>query len=400
MTPLSVYVHIPFCTIKCGYCDFNAYAGMHGLMPSYRDAVVRETAGWADVLAEHEVVTIGFGGGTPGEMPADHIGDIIAAIRGHAGAWREGEEVTLEANPGTTGFEHLLALREAGVTRLSLGVQSFDADELRFLDRIHSPEATEASLRLAREAGFESVSLDLMYGLPGQELARWQQNLRHAIALEPDHISIYALTVEDGTPLAFRVERGEVTPLDPDTVAEMYDLASDELEAAGFRQYELSNWAKPGHESRHNLAYWTDREYLGLGAGAHGYLRGERYENIAHPRAYIRALTGNGPGAAQVVARRERLAVAEAYQPDRPTAMFDWLTTQLRRTDGFEPSAFEAKFGVPLRDAAGPVLDECARAGWLEAGERVRLSRTGRQLHSEVAVRLLAHLRERFPAAA
>src|SRR5690606_5329592 len=224
-TPLSVYVHIPFCTIKCGYCDFNAYAGMHGLMPSYRDAVVRETAGWADVLAEHEVVTIGFGGGTPGEMPADHIGDITAAIRGHAGAWREGEEVTLEANPGTTGFEHLLALREAGVTRLSLGVQSFDADELRFLDRIHSPEATEASLRLAREAGFESVSLDLMYGLPGQELARWQQNLRHAIALEPDHISIYALTVEDGTPLAFRVERGEVTPLDPDTVAEMYDLA-------------------------------------------------------------------------------------------------------------------------------------------------------------------------------
>jgi len=399
MTPLSVYVHIPFCTIKCGYCDFNAYAGMHGLMPSYRDAVVREVVDWADVLANHEVVTIGFGGGTPGEMPAGQVGDIIAAIRRHAGAWRDGGEVTLEANPGTTAFEHFVALREAGVTRLSLGAQSFDADELRFLDRIHSPEATEASLRLAREAGFESVSLDLMYGLPGQDVDRWLRNLRHAIALEPDHISAYALTIEEGTLLARRVERGEVMPLDPDIVADMYDLASDELEAAGYRQYELSNWAKPGHESRHNLAYWTDREYLGLGAGAHGYLGGERYENIAHPRAYIAALTGGGAGM-RIVAGRERLSVADAYRPDRPTAMFDWLTMRLRRLEGFEAAEFEAKFDVPLTEAAGPVLEECARAGWLEIGEQVRLSRAGRQLHSEVAVRLLAHLRERFAAAA
>ena len=398
MKPLSVYVHIPFCTIKCGYCDFNAYAGMHGLMPSYRNALVREIAGWGDVLGRREVVTIGFGGGTPGEMPAEQIGEVVRAVRESSGAFTDDAEVSLEANPGTTSYRHFEGLRAAGVTRLSLGAQSFDTDELRFLDRIHSAEATEGSLQLAREAGFDSVSLDLIYGLPGQEMATWERNLRRAIELEPDHISAYALTVEEGTPLAFRVGRGEVTPLDGDLVAAMYDRASELLEAAGFRQYELSNWAKPGHESRHNLAYWIDREYLGVGAGAHGYLGGERYENIAHPRAYIAAFGPDG-GGRQEVGGGVRPAVAERYIPDRATALFDWLTLALRRIEGFAPEQFEARFGLGVEDAVGPVLDECERAGLLGRDGRVRLSRAGRQLHSEIAVRILAHLREQVVAA-
>lgn len=385
MRPIAVYVHIPFCTIKCGYCDFNAYAGMDALQPRYREAVLRDIASWADVFAGREVSTIGFGGGTPGEVPAAHIASIVAAIAAQA-PLAPGGEVTLEANPGTTTLAKLRDLRAGGVTRISFGAQSFDAAELRFLDRIHSPEATEASLRLAREAGFEHTNLDLIYALPGQTMAAWERTLRHAIDLAPGHISAYALTVEEGTPLARRVAKGEVVPCDADLAAEMYDRTGDLLEAAGYHQYELSNWALPGHESRHNAAYWTDTEYIGIGAGAHGYVAGERFENIAHPRAYIAAFEApHGPG--------ERPGVVNRYTPDPTTAIFDYLTMRLRLIDGFDARDFEAKFGVPLDDAAGPPLRECTEAGVLDVGERVRLTRAGRQLHSEVVARVLAYLR-------
>lgn len=388
MRPISVYVHIPFCTIKCGYCDFNAYAGMDALQPRYRDAVLRDIASWADVFRGREVATIGFGGGTPGEVPAAHIVRMVTAIAAQA-PLVPGAEVTLEANPGTTTLAKLRKLRAGGVTRVSFGAQSFDAAELRFLDRIHSPEATEASLRLAREAGFEHTNLDLIYALPGQTIDGWERTLRHAIDLAPGHISAYALTVEDGTALARRVAKGEVTPCDADLAAEMYDRTGDLLEAAGYRQYELSNWALPGHESRHNSAYWTDGEYVGIGAGAHGYMAGERFENIAHPRAYITAF--DAPAAAGA-----RPGVAARHAPDRTTAMFDYLTMRLRLIAGFPAHDFEAKFGVSLTEAAGPPLSECVAAGVLEFGDQVRLTRAGRQLHSEVMARVLAYLR-RWP---
>lgn len=385
MSPIAVYVHIPFCTIKCGYCDFNAYAGMDALQPGYREAVLRDIASWADVFAGREVRTIGFGGGTPGEVPAEHIASIVAAIAAQA-PLAPGAEVTLEANPGTTTLGKLRDLRAGAVTRVSFGAQSFDAADLRFLDRIHSPEATEASLQLAREAGFERTNLDLIYALPGQTVDGWERTLRHAIDLAPGHISAYALTVEEGTPLARRVAKGEVVPCDVDLAAEMYDRTGDLLEAAGYRQYELSNWALPGHESRHNSAYWTDGEYVGIGAGAHGYIAGERFENIAHPRAYIAALAA--PHAAGT-----RPGVVNRYTPDRTTAMFDYLTMRLRLIEGFDASDFEAKFGVTLYDAAGPPLRECAEAGVVALGERVRLTKAGRQLHSEVVARVLTYLR-------
>ena len=387
MKPLSVYVHIPFCTVKCGYCDFNAYSGLHSLRERYRDAVVAEVTHWRELLAASEVHTVAFGGGTPNEVPPSDIAAVLAAIRAASGAWTPGAEVSIEANPGTTTVEQLRELCAAGVTRISFGAQSFDADELRFLDRIHSPEATATSLELARAAGFESTNLDLIYGLPGQSLAAWEANLRHAIALGPDHFSCYALTVEEGTPLAARVARGEVTPVESDLAADMYDRAGEMLEAAGYRQYELSNWARPGHESRHNLAYWTDRDYLGLGAGAHGYLAGRRYEDIAHPRAYVEALeVGRSP-------------VANDYLPDVSTAMSDWLALRLRLIAGFEPADFAAKFAVPLLPLVSPVFAEFQEAGLLEVSPRVRLTARGRQLHGELAVRLMLHLREAAAAA-
>ena len=385
MKPLSVYVHIPFCTVKCGYCDFNAYAGMDGLKNSYGQGLVAEIEAWRHAFAGREITTIGFGGGTPGEMPSSAIARVVDAIRGQAPLSAD-VEISLEANPGTTDLDYLCALRNAGVNRISFGAQSFDAGELLFLDRIHSPQAIGAAVQLARRAGIPSVGLDLIYGLPGQRMATWLRSVDAAIEVAPDHISAYALTVEDGTPLGDRVARGEVLPLDSDSVADMYEAASDRLATAGYRQYEISNWARPGHESRHNQVYWTDEEYLGIGAGAHGYLGGERYENMAHPRAYIDTALSLTPSSSRPN------TVIRAYRPDQATQMFDWVTLALRRIEGFEAARFEQRFGISLADAVGEPLAECAVAGILEFGERVRLTSRGRLLHGEVAVRVLAHL--------
>ena len=381
--PLAVYVHIPFCVRVCGYCDFNTYAGMDAVKDAYTAAVVAEIEAWTPHIPEREVTSIAFGGGTPGEMPAESLVAIIEAVR-TAGPLAADAEVSLEANPGTTSAPALHALARAGVNRISFGAQSFDPSELAFLDRVHTPEATAASLHLAREAGIRSVNLDLMYGLPGQTPMAWQATLRHALDLAPDHLSLYALTVESGTPLDGRVERGEVTALDADAVAAMYEVAAEHLAAAGYGQYELSNWGRPGHESRHNRVYWTWGDYLGIGAGAHGFLDGERFENVAHPRAYIDAV------------RRDGRAIASAVHPDPATSMSDWLALRLRLVEGFEAAAFVETFGESLEAAAGSPLDACRAAGLLEeAGGRLRLTPRGRLLHNEVAVRVMLHLQER-----
>lgn len=381
--PLAVYVHIPFCVRICGYCDFNTYAGMDAVKDAYTAAVADEVAAWAPHIPGREVTSIAFGGGTPGEMPSESLVAIIDAVRA-AAPLAPDAEISLEANPGTTSAPALRDLAGAGVIRISFGAQSFDASELAFLDRVHTPEATAASLRLAREAGIPSVNLDLMYGLPGQTPADWQATLRHALDLAPDHLSLYALTVEPGTPFDGRVERREVTPLDPDAVAAMYETAAEHLAAAGYRQYELSNWARPGHESRHNRVYWTWGDYLGIGAGAHGFLDGERFENVAHPRAYIDAV------------RRDGRAIASAVHPDPATSMSDWLALRLRIVEGFEAAAFVETFGVSLEAAVGPPLEACHAAGLLEeSGGRLRLTPRGRLLHNEVAVRVMLHLQER-----
>ncbi|MGE0601351.1 MAG: radical SAM family heme chaperone HemW [Dehalococcoidia bacterium] len=385
MRSLAVYVHIPFCTVKCGYCDFNAYAGMDALKADYGRALVREIHHAAEILRGREISSIGFGGGTPGEVPAGDIAKVIEAVREH-GAFRPDIEISLEANPGTVTDSALRELQRAGINRLSLGAQSFRAAELKFLDRIHSPDATASSLRLARDAGIPSVGLDLIYGLPGQAIESWRASLQTAVALGPDHISTYALTVEPGTPLARRVARGEVIPLDEDLVVDQYELASSVLSAAGFQQYELSNWAKPGHQSRHNRTYWTDGDYLGIGAGAHGYHAGERYENIAHPRDYIAAV--NRPDAGPFPAMKDR------YIPAIDTAMSDWFALRLRLLEGFDPGEFADRFGVPVPAPVATVFREMCAAGVLASDPRIHLTARGRMLHGEVAARILAALQE------
>jgi oxygen-independent coproporphyrinogen-3 oxidase len=384
MKPISVYVHIPFCTVKCGYCDFNAYAGLDPLKPAYRAALLADVASWAPALEGRTVATIAFGGGTPGEVPPPHIADVIGAVRERAPVASDAE-VSLEANPGTTDAAALAGLRAAGVTRVSFGVQSFDAGELRFLDRIHSVEAAAACVALARSAGFESVGLDLIYALPNQSVAAWQATLRKAVSLAPDHISTYALTVEDGTPLGRRVRRGEVPVVEDDLAADMYEAVAGVLGPARYEQYELSNWARPGHRSRHNQVYWTDGEYIGIGAGAHGYVAGRRYENIAHPRDYI--------AASEASSGSDHPAVLRSYVPDPPTAICDWLSLRLRLVDGFAERLFTERFGCTLDSAVGEPLSRLVAAGVVERGlDNVRLTPRGRLLHAEASVQFLAHL--------
>lgn len=389
MKQFAVYVHIPFCTVKCGYCDFNAYAGMDRMKPQYEAAVLAELTSWAGAIGERSVSSIGFGGGTPGEMPAESIATVVSRI---VGLWplAPGAEVGLEANPGTSNEDHLSGLREAGVTRISFGAQSFSADELRFLDRIHSPEAIGASVRAARAVGFQSVGLDLIYGLPGQSDAAWRMNLDSAIALQPDHISCYSLTVEEGTGLAARVEGGEIELPTPDASADLYETAAEMLDANGFEHYELSNWSKPGHRSRHNLAYWTDRPYLGVGAGAHGYLDGFRYENVAHPRSYI-AACGNDLAARIDLDLRPGGAIAAVTPLERSVAIVDFIALRLRLVEGLELADFRQRFGVDLNDVAAPVISESLEAGLLdEQGGRIALTPRGRLLHGEFVARLMA----------
>lgn len=378
MNPLAVYVHIPFCTVKCGYCDFNAYAGMDRLKAEYATAVVREFDAWP-ALARHTVTSIAFGGGTPGEQPAADIARIIGEVARRAPLAPDAE-ISLEANPGTSHGDYFRDLRAAGITRLSLGAQSFHPGELRFLDRIHSAEAIGASVRLARAAGFESVNLDLIYGLPGSTVDSWLASIEQALVLDPDHLSLYALTVEEATPLGSAVASGRVEVPDSDAVADQYEAVSGLLGTNGFAQYELSNWARPGHQSRHNRTYWEHGEYLGLGAGAHGFFEGERYENIAHPRAYIEAATAGA-------------AVAIRYVPDRSTAIIDWLALRLRLLEGFHRDEFRAAFAVDLDTVLGEPLADGLSAGVLEyGGGRLRLSRRGRLLHGEIVARTLAYL--------
>jgi oxygen-independent coproporphyrinogen-3 oxidase len=384
---IGLYVHIPFCTAKCGYCDFNSYAGQEHLVPPYTGALLREAALWQKTVAGRPVETVFFGGGTPSLTPLDEMEQILSGLR-CVFAFAGDVEVSLEANPGRISREHLAGLRALGVNRLSIGVQSFDDDELLSLDRIHSSgDATEA-FRLARTAGFDNVNLDLIFGLPGQPLARWQRSLERALALAPEHLSLYALTVEDGTPLARQVARGKTPAPDPDMQAEHYEWTQDRLAAAGYEQYEISNWARPGRACRHNLVYWENRQYLGLGAGAHSHLDGKRFSNVLLPDRYIELVDASA--VADGEGRRAMRHVAGAEQVTHELAMADTMILGLRLNAGIDRSAFRARHGCDLDQIYGDVLSEFAGYGIAEpTATHVRLTRRGRLLSNELFQRLL-----------
>lgn len=385
--PLSLYLHIPFCDHKCSYCDFNSYAGLERMIPAFTAALVQELGAWSPEMAGRPVPTVFFGGGTPSLLPLDAMAQIMAAIRAGYGLEPDAE-VTLEANPGTVDQPYLRGLRELGVNRLSVGVQSLDDGELATLDRIHNARTAVAAYEMARAAGFDNINLDLIFGLAGQSLDGWQTTLDRALDLAPEHLSLYALTIEEGTGLAAQIAQGRAPEPDPDLQAAMYEATQDRLATAGYDHYEISNWARPRRECRHNLVYWQDGEWLGLGPGAHSHLGARRFAVVRSPGTYIqRALT------APLVGETDLARMPQIDSVDEPTEAVqraDAAMLSLRLVRGLDSEAFRQRFGLTPDVAFGNAIGESIALGFLERdGEVLRLTRKGRLFSNEVFVRFL-----------
>ena len=285
-TGMSLYIHVPFCNTKCPYCDFNTYQGIERLFTPYVKALTTEIALWGKVLNAPSINTIFFGGGTPSYLPQGSIGEIIESVRSNFDINHEAE-ITIEANPGDITLDSCTRLLREHVNRLSIGVQSLDNDLLTMLGRRHDAIQAIDSCKTASMAGFENISLDLMYGLPNQTIDHWKTTLENLVDLDPKHISLYSLTLEEGTPLHTWVEQGKLPTPDPDVAADMYHYAEESLEDHGYAHYEISNWSKPDHASRHNMAYWLNHPYVGVGPGAHSRLGDYRFWTVDSPRTYI-----------------------------------------------------------------------------------------------------------------
>ena len=285
--PLSIYIHIPFCGARCSYCAFNTYTDLAHLAPAYVDAVCVELAHAAN--ADSSARTVYFGGGTPSLLSARQFAQIMRQLR-DSFALTEDAEISLEANPDDLSADYLRDLRSLGFNRVSIGMQSANARVLRMFERTHDLSAVGDAVRNARQAGFDNLNLDVIFGSPHETLADWQDTVAALLSFAPDHISMYGLELKGGTSLRQQVDAGALPQPDDDLFADMYECAADTLESSGYAQYETSNWRKPGHECRHNLQYWRNLDYVGIGAGAHGFAAGTRYSTITAPGRYIAAL--------------------------------------------------------------------------------------------------------------
>jgi oxygen-independent coproporphyrinogen-3 oxidase len=396
---ISLYLHIPFCRAKCPYCDFNTYAGMLDLRATYV-AALRDEITLAGQLARlpngqpRRCRTIFLGGGTPSLLTGAEVAAILTAARA-AFAVDDAAEISLEANPGTLEYGRLDELRAAGVTRLSMGAQTFDTELLRWLGRIHTPAEITTAFSAARQAGFTSVNLDFMYALPRQSLATWEDTLDRALALGPEHLSLYSLIVEEGTPLEKWVRQGKVRPAEDDLAADMYELAERRLAAAGYEHYEISNWARPSHACAHNLTYWHNLPYLGLGAGAHGWYAGHRYVEAKPIREYIARVRAAVAQPGQLPVPAAAMVEDEAISPVLERA--ETAIMALRLAEGLDLTAYRVRFGEPFEARYGEALSDLLSLDLVERcdgegsgdGGRLRLTARGRLLGNEVFERLL-----------
>ena len=390
---ISLYVHIPFCETKCPYCDFNTYAAIEPLMPSYVAALESEIALWGRLLDSPDVHTVFFGGGTPSYLPAGDIQRIMRAIH-CAFSLALDAEITLEANPGDFSDDKLAAYLECGINRLSIGVQSFDDDLLKILGRRHSAADAVQAFRQASKACFANISIDLMYGLPHQSIEHWRETLTQALDLEPPHISMYCLTLEGGTPMERWVEQGIMPDPAPDLAADMYLMAQEEMRSAGYRHYEISNWAKQGKRSRHNLTYWRNEPYLGVGPGAHSYLSGYRFNVLRAPREYIRLMheVETGKCDESMKAKIRSVPVVDEIELiDTPLEMAETMMMGLRLDDGISIDAFTGRFGAPPSDFYADALADLELLELLCVDDgSIRLTHRGRMLGNEVFSRFFS----------
>jgi oxygen-independent coproporphyrinogen-3 oxidase len=380
-TPFGVYLHIPFCTARCGYCDYNTYTAteLRGVTrQSFVDDLLGEIAFARRVLVDggHPIrpaATVFIGGGTPTLLPTQDIERILDAVKQTFGIVA-GAQITIEANPDSVSETGMRELAAAGVTRVSVGMQSAVPEVLAVLDRTHNPESVVTAVEWAKAAGLRT-SVDLIYGAPGESLANWRESVEAALALDTDHVSAYALIIEDGTALERRIRRGELEPIDDDIHADMYELADDLFTAAGYDWYEVSNWAKdPASRSLHNLSYWQGTDWWGFGPGAHSHLNGVRWWNVKHPAAYAeRMAAGESPAL-----EREIL--------DDEQRVYESVLLGVRVRDGIALDSL----GPLGRDAVAGLIADGLVDGQSAIGGRVVLTRRGRLLADLVVRTLLA----------
>jgi len=413
MQPYSLYLHIPFCKHRCAYCDFNTYAGQDDSIPAYVDALIREINYVGSRLpspdgrgagGEGQAHTIFFGGGTPSLLSGPQFDSIMKALRS-AFTLTADAEVSIEANPGTISPEKLDAIRAAGINRISFGVQSANTEELHMLERIHDFFTVIEAVHTARQAGFDNLNLDLIYGLPEQTLQSWQTTIRRVVDLHPEHISAYALTLEHGTPFGRWSARGLLPLPDPDLAAEMYEWADDYFEANGYVQYEISNWAIdrgprtvdteiPSHACRHNLQYWRSLPYLAFGAGAHGYAKGYRYSNALRIKTYIDRIPDSQLPDSRFPALPFPLtpATINHHRQTESDDMGEFMMTGLRLTKaGIAGSDFRSRFGRGLIEVFGREIEDLVRKGLLEwTDDRLHLTKRGRLLGNQVFMQFIA----------
>ena len=377
--PIGVYLHVPFCSHICPYCDFNTYRGMDVLIPRYVAALCRDIEQSAPAVAGRTVGSVFLGGGTPSLLDGVQVRAVLDAVRAHYRLLPDAE-VTLEANPNTADRERFAAYRAAGVNRLSIGVQTADQRGLRVLGRRHEAADAAWALEAARDAGFEHVSADLMFGWPGQDADTWRRDLAIAASWPVDHLSLYSLIVEPGTPMADAVSRGVLLPLEDDDAATLFEIALEEMSTRGFGHYEVANWARGEvARSRHNQLYWRNGEFLGIGAGAHGSVGGIRTMRHLLPRTYIEAVEAGDA------------AVSNTELIDERTARGETMMLGLRLVDeGVGLATFLDRHGESLDAVFGPTIDELVRLGMMtDDGGRVLLTPRGLMLANDVCGRFI-----------
>lgn len=348
---LGIYIHIPFCRSKCDYCDFYSLAGRDDRMDQYQKALLSHIKETAPLAQDFPVDTIYIGGGTPSYYGAKRLKELLGVIRKLYKVEKDAE-VTVECNPDSVDVKSLKILRKAGVNRLSMGMQSANACELERIHRIHTPQQVNEAATAARKAGFTNLSLDLIYGLPGQTMDSWKATVEHALSLIPQHLSCYGLKVEEGTPLAARVAQGEILP-DDDQQADLYLWTVGRLERAGYPQYEISNFAKPGFASRHNLRYWLTQPYIGFGPGAHSDFGGRRYSFVRDLDAYIQGVLQGGDiiDESEIIPKRERCG--------------EYLMLRLRTVQGINEQEYRSTYFMDFAPLQAR-LEQFRAQGWAE----------------------------------
>lgn len=375
---LELYLHIPFCAMKCAYCDFLSFRAPEKAYWEYGEKLAAEIHGQAGAFTGRTVTSLFIGGGTPSIMPADFMGGLLEILH-NSFTFAKGAEITIEANPGTITMEKLETYLEGGVNRLSLGLQSADDNELRQLGRIHSYDEFLKSYQRARQAGFTNINIDLMSGLPGQTVQSWKNTLRKILMLRPEHISAYGLIIEEGTPFyKYYGSHPEELP-DEETDREMYHITKTMLAGQGYTRYEISNYARPGYECLHNSGYWTGADYLGLGLGASSYIGGRRFHNTADRKEYL-SLNLLEPGA----------AARDIRELSRREKMEEFMFLGLRMMRGVSGSEFLGRFGENMWNIYGPVIERLAEQGLLliEA-PGIRLTELGIDVSNQVLCEFL-----------